>query len=129
MVLDASDSLDLATLGARLQAGRLTPVELVEGILARIAARGDDKVWIHLLPREELLGRARALTKEGAAGRPLYGVPFAIKDNIDLNGHPTTAACPDFTYRPRESAQVVERLAAAGAILIGKCNLDQFATG
>jgi len=129
VVLEASDSLDLATLGVRLQAGRLTPVELVEGILARIAARGDDKVWIHLLPREELLARARTLAKEGPCGRPLYGVPFAIKDNIDLNGHPTTAACPDFAYRPRESAQVVERLTAAGAVLIGKCNLDQFATG
>ena len=63
-MLDASDSLDLATLGGRLQAGSLTPVEMVEGILARIAARGDDKVWIHLLPRAELIARA-----DEAAGR------------------------------------------------------------
>ena len=128
-MLDASDSLDLATLGGRLQAGSLTPVEIVEGSLARIAARGDDKVWIHLLPRAELIARALALAKDGAAGRPLYAIPFAVKDNIDLAGHPTTAACPDFAYHPGRSAAVVERLIAAGAILVGKCNLDQFATG
>src|SRR5208282_507505 len=100
VVLDASDSLDLATLGGRLQAGSLTPVEIVEGTLARIAARGDDKVWIHLLPRAELIARALALANDGAAGRPLYAIPFAVKDNIDLAGHPTTAACPDFAYHP-----------------------------
>ena len=128
-MLETGDSLDLATLGARLQAGRLTPSALVEGILARIAAHGDDKVWIDLLPREALLARARALEAAGPAGRPLYGIPFAIKDNIDLAGQPTTAACPDFAYRPATSAPVVERLLAAGAIPIGKCNLDQFAAG
>jgi allophanate hydrolase len=128
-VLEASDSLDLAALGGRLQAGSLTPVGIVEGVLARIAARGDDKVWIHLLPHAELIARAQALAKAGAAGQPLYAIPFAIKDNIDVAGHPTTAGCPDFAYHPGQSAAVVERLLAAGAILIGKCNLDQFATG
>ncbi len=128
-MLEASDSLDLATLGTRLRAAALTPVEVVDGVLQRIAARGDDKVWIHLLPRGELVARAEALAKDGAVGRPLYGIPFAIKDNIDLAGHPTTAACPDFAYRPRESARAVVLLEAAGAIAIGKCNLDQFATG
>ena len=60
---------------------------------------------------------------------PLYGIPFAVKDNIDVAGLPTTAACPAFAYVPERSAHVVERLEQAGAILIGKTNLDQFATG
>ncbi|MFI4987618.1 MAG: allophanate hydrolase [Alphaproteobacteria bacterium] len=128
-MLEASDSLDVATLGARLRAGAVTPAEVVEGVLARIAARGDDKVWINLVPRDELLARAAALAEGSTSGRPLYGIPFAIKDNIDLAGHPTTAACPDFAYRAEASAAVVERLLAAGAVAIGKCNLDQFATG
>ena len=72
--------------------------------------------------------RAR-LQDERPAGKPLYGVPFAIKDNIDLAGHPTTAACPDFAYVAQQSAPVVQRLIDAGAIPIGKTNLDQFATG
>eukprot|EP01042_Synura_sphagnicola_P025385 gene25385-32600_t len=66
-----------------------------------------------------------------AAGEalPLAGVPFAIKDNIDLAGSPTTAGCPDFAYQPGQSANVVARLIAAGAVPVGKTNLDQFATG
>ena len=79
--------------------------------------------------RDELLEFANRLEAEGPAGKPLYGIPFAIKDNIDLAGHATTAACPAFAYRARESALVVQRLVAAGAIPIGKTNLDQFATG
>ena len=127
--LDARDSLDLGALRARYAAGSLTPTALVEGICARIAARGDDKVWIHLVPRAELLAMAAALEKAGPAGKPLWGVPFAIKDNIDLGNHPTTAACPEFEYMAKESAGAVARLIAAGAIPMGKTNLDQFATG
>jgi len=128
-VLGRSDSLDLAALAEAYSARRLTPTQVVAGVLERIALRGDDKVWIHLLPRDELLSMARALEAEGPVGKPLYGVPFAIKDNIDLGGHPTTAACPAFAYRPDNSATVVRRLIEAGAIPIGKTNLDQFATG
>lgn len=127
--LKPEDSLDLRTLGRRLREGELRPSALVEGILARIAARGRDKVWIHLLPREELMRRASDLERRGPAGLPLYGIPFAIKDNIDLAGHPTTAACPDFAYVPGASAPVVQALVDAGAIPIGKTNLDQFAAG
>ena len=80
-----------------------------------------------------LRGRASALDRilgEGGAGRfPLLGVPFAVKDNIDVAGLPTTAGCPDFAYTPEQSAAAVRRLEAAGAIVIGKTNLDQFATG
>ena len=125
----ARDSLDLASLSGRYRTGALTPLELVDEILARIEARGEDHVWIRRLSREELVAHARRLQALDPAGQPLYGVPFAIKDNIDLAGHPTTAGCPDFVYVARESAPVVQRLVDAGAIPIGKTNLDQFATG
>jgi len=128
-VLDPSDSLDLATLKTRYRAGTFKPVDLVTGLLDRIAARGDDKVWIHLLPRDEILGMAEAVSRRGAEGKRLFGVPFAIKDNIDLAGHPTTAGCPDYRYVAQASAPVVAALIEAGAIPIGKTNLDQFATG
>src|SRR5712691_8367199 len=75
-VLDPSDSLDLATLRARYRAGAIKPVDLMAALLDRIAARGDDKVWIHLLPRDEILGIAEAVTRRGAEGKRLFGVPF-----------------------------------------------------
>ncbi len=123
------NNLDLGTLAARYRDSALMPTAVVEDVLDRIAGHGDDKVWIHLLPRAELLDIARRLEKAGPADKPLYGVPFAIKDNIDLAGHPTTAGCPAYAYVPEKSATVVARLLAAGAIPIGKTNLDQFATG
>lgn len=122
-------SLDLPALRATYAGGALTPTQLVTEILARIAAHADPAVWIHLLSREELLAHARQIESRGPAAQPLYGVPFAIKDNIDLAGAPTTAACREFSYTPKESAAVVQRLLDAGAIPIGKTNLDQFATG
>jgi allophanate hydrolase len=128
-MLHPEDSLDLAALGSRLRAGDVRPRAVVEGVLARIGARGDDKVWIHLSPREALAARADDLERRGPEGLPLYGIPFAIKDNIDVAGQPTTAACPAFAYSPAESSPVVEALVDAGAIAIGKTNLDQFATG
>ena len=127
--LAASDSLDLAALRGRYARGSFTPTALVEGLLARIAARGDDGVWIARPDRDELLAIARRLEAHGPAGKPLYGIPFAIKDNIDLAGQPTTAACPAFAYVAPGSAPCVQRLVAAGAIPLGKANLDQFATG
>ncbi len=89
------------------------------------------QVWILRLPAEAVLAQARAVDARIAAGEvlPLAGVPFAVKDNIDVGAWPTTAACPAFAYTPERSASVVERLVAAGAVLIGKTNLDQFATG
>jgi allophanate hydrolase len=123
------NSLDLGTLAERYREGALTPTAVVEDVLDRIAGRGDDKVWIHVLPHEKLLALARAVEQAGPAQKPLYGIPFAIKDNIDLAGHPTTAGCPAYAYLPEKSATVVHRLIAAGAIPIGKTNLDQFATG
>ena len=123
------ESLDISTLAACYRSGTLTPSALVERVLARIAARGDDHVWIERVGRDELLALARRLEADGPAGKPLYGIPFAIKDNIDLAGHPTTAACPAFAYQAAQSAEIVRRLINAGALPIGKTNLDQFATG
>lgn len=128
-MLQGADPLDLSTLAARYAAGRLRPSQLVGAILERIARRGKDPTWIELASRAELEARAAELERRGAAGLPLYGIPFAIKDNIDCRGLRTTAACREFVYRPEASATVVERLVAAGAIPVGKANLDQFATG
>jgi allophanate hydrolase len=127
--LGTNEPLDLAALADRYAAGELSPKRVVEGVLERIAARGDDKVWIGVLPRTELLAHAERLEVEGPAGKPLYGIPFAIKDCIDLAGHSTTAGCPAFAYQPHWNATVVQRLIDAGAMPIGKTNLDQFATG
>ena len=108
----------------------VTPVDVIEAVHDRIEAVRDNPVWISLVPREKALVRARALASSEAAPRsPLYGVPFAVKDNIDVAGLETTAGCPQFAYVAREHAHAVGRLEGAGAIVIGKTNLDQFATG
>ncbi|MDD2897860.1 MAG: allophanate hydrolase [Desulfuromonadaceae bacterium] len=109
--------------------GSLTPRSLIDLLLARIEAEGDNGIWIHLLPRDELYAYAERLNGHSPDTLPLYGIPFAVKDNIDLAGAPTTAACPQYSYVPHQSAFVVKRLLDAGAIPIGKSNLDQFATG
>lgn len=107
----------------------------MEGVLDRISRRGDDAVWISRWPDDQLRARADELAllrrQRGGdlTGLPLFGVPCAVKDNIDVAGLPTTAACPAFAYRPRSDATAVRRLIDAGAIVVGKTNLDQFATG
>ena len=110
--------------------GQAKPSDVIAEVYDRIG-RETQPVWISLIPRETAMARARELESDpAAAGRcRLYGIPFAIKDNIDLAGVPTTAGCPAYAYTPERSATVVERLLAAGAIVIGKTNLDQFATG
>jgi allophanate hydrolase len=87
------------------------------------------QVWIHRLTRERVMHYVAALQRGSIADLSLYGIPFVIKDNIDLEGVPTTAGCPQFAYMPARSSSVVERLIQAGAIPLGKTNLDQFATG
>ncbi|MDX2165864.1 MAG: allophanate hydrolase [Deltaproteobacteria bacterium] len=121
-------SLEFGALRAAYAAG-LRPAALVDEVLARIAARGDDGVWIERFERAAIEPYLAALASRDPAAAPLWGVPFAIKDNIDLAGVPTTAACPRFAYRPSADAPAVARAIAAGAIPIGKTNLDQFATG
>ncbi|HEY4186556.1 MAG TPA: allophanate hydrolase [Polyangia bacterium] len=136
MASDHDDALldggiDLGTLSRRYAAGETSPSAVVKAVLARLRRRGDDAVWISIASEDALLSAARAVEARRAAGErlPLYGVPFGVKDNIDVAGFATTAACPAFSYEPQVSAVVVERLVAAGAIVIGKTNLDQFATG
>ena len=122
-------SLDLASLRRAYVCDGLAPSALVDEIWRRCEAYGDPALWIHRLSLEELRAHARRIEARSPAEQPLYGVPFAIKDNIDLAGAPTTAACREFAYRPAESAPAVQRLVEAGAIPVGKTNLDQFATG
>ncbi len=122
-------SLDIATLRRLYQSGELTPLELVEDLLTRLASEDSHRIWISRLDAESLRTYGHALEGKDPATLPLYGIPFAIKDNIDLAGLPTTAACPEFAFTPERHATVVQRLIDAGAIPIGKTNLDQFATG
>ena len=121
--------LGVHALGAAYRTGTLTVRQVIDEILQRIAAAGDDKVWINRVPDATLRAQADALDRSGDKDLPLFGIPFAVKDNIDVAGLPTTAACPGFAYQPKESAEVVKQLVAAGAIVVGKTNLDQFATG
>ncbi|MDP2355708.1 MAG: allophanate hydrolase [Beijerinckiaceae bacterium] len=120
-------SLDLHCLRLAYADGA-SPEEVVRLVYSRIKAAADPGIFISLLDEETALAHARALGPYDA-DKPLWGAPFAIKDNIDLAGTPTTAACPDFAFTPKEDAFCVARLVAAGAIPIGKTNLDQFATG
>ncbi|MDB5543327.1 MAG: putative urea amidolyase [Hyphomicrobiales bacterium] len=106
-----------------------SPADVLRDVMARIAACPDKAIWISLRPLDELLAEAASLGEGPSADKPLWGAPFAVKDNIDCAGLPTTAACPAFAYTPAADAFAVARLRAAGAILIGKTNLDQFATG
>jgi allophanate hydrolase len=125
-----TNAVDIAD---RINRGETTARAVAASSLAAIAAYDaiQPAVWIARLPDRQILALADAVDRRRPAGEwlPLAGVPFAIKDNIDLDGIATTAACPDFAYTPARSAVVVARLIAAGAIPVGKTNLDQFATG
>ena len=107
----------------------MNPTEAAEAALAADHAHDDPAIWITRLPDADILARARVLEAEGPHGRPLWGVPFAVKDSIDVAGLPTTAACPGYHREVTATAPAVQRLLDAGAVLIGKTNLDQFATG
>jgi allophanate hydrolase len=117
-------SLDIANLERLYAEGEASPDEIVREVYARIGARGISPDWITLVEEEIAVARAQAAPRGS-----LHGIPFAVKDNIDVAGLPTTCACPEFAYVAERSATVVERLEQEGAILIGKTNLDQFATG
>jgi allophanate hydrolase len=111
------------------RARTVTPAETVARSFARIRDHNDPAIFISLRDEADAIAEAKALRAKDPAQLPLYGVPVAIKDNIDVAGLPTTAACPAFAYSPARDATAVARLRAAGAIVIGKTNLDQFATG
>jgi len=122
--------VDITTLESAYRAGTLTPAALVERIYGEIEAQGEQPIWITVVPKESSLARAAELeTSPSRSTLPLFGIPFAVKDNFDVAGLPTTAACPEFSHEAEETATVVKRLLDAGAILIGKTNMDQFATG
>ena len=124
-------SFDLVSLRQAYRSGELAPISVARELVARLARHRDNPIWISLVPEAELLARAERLSRDAAARErlPLYGVPFAVKDNIDVAGMATTAACREFAYPAAHTATAVERLLDAGAMLVGKTNLDQFATG
>ncbi len=129
-LMPLSYSLDLTSLRLRMRSGELTPLKLARDVLAAADAGDIHHAWISRVPDSAVLAQAARLASDPAAqALPLYGIPFAIKDNIDAAGLPTTAGCPAFSYPAGRSATVVQRLQDAGAMLIGKTNLDQFATG
>jgi allophanate hydrolase len=110
------------------RSGAATPADIVARSYARIRAHDDPAMFIALRDENAVMAEAKALD-DADKTLPLYGIPVAVKDNIDIAGMPTTAACPAFAYRAKADATAVARLRAAGALLLGKLNLDQFATG
>jgi len=120
-------NLTVAAILAAHRSGAASPAETVAASYARIRAHGDPAVFITLRDEADAIAEAKAIAADD--GRPLAGLPVAIKDNIDVEGMPTTAACPAFAYAAAADATCVARLRRAGAIVIGKTNLDQFATG
>lgn len=120
----------IAAIVAAHRAGTMTPAQTVSRSYLRIRDHNDPAVFISLRDEKDAIAEAERLAaRSDTASLPLYGVPVAVKDNIDALGFPTTAACPAFSYTPMHDSTAVERLRAAGAIIIGKTNLDQFATG
>jgi allophanate hydrolase len=110
--------------------GTGSPAKTAARVADAIAARGDDGTWLSTVPRDQLIGAAKAVEhRAGARTLPLYGVPFGVKDSIDVAGYPTTLSCPDYSYVATTTAPAVQRLLDAGAVYVGKTNLDQFATG
>ncbi len=118
----------IAAIVAAHRAGRTTPEQTVRRAFARIRAHGDAGVFLALRPEMEAVAEA-CLVAAKAADLPLLGLPVAVQDNIDVEGLPTTAGCAAFAYEPRADAGVVTRLKRAGAVVVGKTNLDQFAAG
>src|SRR6266852_518874 len=127
--MHTAGSLLISDLRNGYRANRFTPAEIMGQLMDRADLAEQRHIWIARLSRDQVMGYVRALQARGIDDLPLYGIPFVIKDNIDLAGVPTTAACPRFAYTPTRSATVVQRLLDAGAIPLGKTNLDQFATG
>lgn len=119
----------IAAIVAAHRAGTMTPAQTIARTYQRIRDHNDPAIFISLRDEKDAIAEAEKLAAKDAASLRLYGVPVAVKDNIDALGFPTTAACPAFSYTPTHDSTAVERLRAAGAIIIGKTNLDQFATG
>jgi allophanate hydrolase len=125
------DFRDIAALAAAARSGAVSVADVVEAVLEALALARRPEAWLATVPPEALRRRARELdARRGeASSLALYGVPFAVKDNIDVAGLATTAGCPAFSYMPEQTAVAVELLLEAGAVLVGKTHMDQFATG
>ncbi len=120
--------VDIAGL-KRAYAHGLTPAAVVEAVYDIIEKVGDPGIFISLVDKKKVLKAAQALSRADREKLPLWGIPFVVKDNIDVAGMPTTAAAPTLAFKPKRTATAVQKLLDAGALLIGKTNLDQFATG
>ena len=131
------DVLPLSILHEKYEKKEISVTEVMEEVMHRV--NNDKASWIFKVPKQHILARAEALDDKLAKNNktaeeflqeyPLFGIPFSIKDNIDAEGVPTTAGCPEYAYTSWSSNPVVEKLIKAGAVLIGKNNMDQFAAG
>lgn len=120
--------LEISSLLSAYRSRTLTPRELLESLLAKME-KAPAAIWISKTSKAQLDSYLKNLESKDPESLPLYGIPFAIKDNIDCEGFESTAACPAYAYKPSHSAFVVKRLMDLGAIPLGKTNMDQFATG
>jgi allophanate hydrolase len=126
----ATGSLDFITLHRAYADGGLTPSQVIDAVYDRIAARGKDPAWITLVPRAVALDAARTLeSRADRAALPLFGLPLSVKDSFDIAGMMTTEGCRAYAYEAEATDPTVTRLLGAGAILIGKTNMDQFGVG
>ena len=121
-------SLDFVSLHEAYSSGT-TVEKVLDQVFEKLAEVNDPGIFICLADEAELSEAVASLGAFDLESKPLWGIPFAVKDNIDVYGMPTTAACKEFSYMPSTDATVVRLLKEAGAIVIGKTNLDQFATG
>lgn len=125
----ATSSLDFTSLRRAYAKEETTPTEVVEAVYERKERYGDRNVWIHLADKREALATAKRLESAGPIGLPLWGIPFSVKDCNDVPGMPTTNAFPPMKYVPTQTGLAVKKLLDAGAICIGKVNMDQFGIG
>jgi allophanate hydrolase len=122
-------SLQISALSKAYKAQSMSPSDMIKEVYRRIKIQDQKAIWTYLVPEDEALTTARKLEQANINDLPLYGIPFSVKDNIHVEGMPTTASCPAYSHYPDCTATVVQKLLDAGAILIGKNTMDQFATG
>jgi allophanate hydrolase len=122
-------SLQISALSMAYKAQNVSPSDVIKEVYRRIQIEDQEALWTYLVPEEQALTAANKLAQANMQDLPLYGIPFSVKDNIHVEGMPTTGSCPAYSHYPDCTATVVQKLLDAGAILIGKNTMDQFATG
>lgn len=122
-------SLGLSELSSAYKTHTVCPTDVVKEVYRRIKNSNQQELWTYIVPESEAIAAAERLDHTDIRNLPLYGIPFSVKDNIHVEGLPTTASCPGYSHYPERTATVVQKLLNAGAILIGKNTMDQFATG